>query len=44
MMDSTSILINGSNSYHFSGLQAANYTVKAVPDALYYPNELLHTL
>ncbi|MBG0859557.1 MAG: T9SS type A sorting domain-containing protein, partial [Bacteroidales bacterium] len=40
MMDSTSILINGSNSYHFSGLQAANYTVKAVPDALYYPNEL----
>jgi beta propeller repeat protein len=38
--DSTSITINGSNSYLFPGLPVANYTLQAIPDAIAYPGEL----
>jgi PKD repeat protein len=38
--DTTQLHLNGSNSYIFSGLTPANYTVLVVPDPVAWPNEL----
>jgi hypothetical protein len=40
--ETTSLVINGSNSYLFHGLPVANYAVQAIPDTIAYP-ELLPT-
>lgn len=38
--DTTMLVINGSNSYHFQGLPDATYTVQAIPDTVAYTGVL----
>jgi len=38
--DTTLLIFEGTNSYHFTGLESGQYTILAIPDSLTYPQDL----